>query len=494
MPKKQSRKPTPKPKASNSQSQGVLDSALTAFSIIEDKPFDLVGYSVTHLDPSAVKVGTRIRTDLGDLHGLSESIRREGQIEPIVVLELPSGELLLDAGLRRLRACQRLGVRVRAEVVKVGIRGDNKVQFNFRKLMREIRENADRKQFDALEEAEALRRSKELYERAYPQSQHGKHGAQHGKSPKMPKVPRFSTVASEAMGMSERKVYDLLAIAALPAAAKQSIEKAAPAERNKLIQSHVREARDAAKVEALKEKAVTAKQAVLGSKELPPAVVHVGDCADFMTGKHLYDLVLTDPPYERGRSEITHTARKSLNPKDFAWDKLDVGWVLKVEPLLVPGGQLLAFCPIEVVGDYEWICKVAGLEYRQCLLWKKTNPAPSHRPVYPYAVEAIVWAVKPGATPHFDRSVAGVGAEHSNVFSGPSMPGTSGDRVHPTQKPEWLISALLKIHAKAPMHVFDPFAGSGTTAVCARKLGMPSTSIERDSKFVEVAVARLGAV
>lgn len=480
-----------KAKASTSKPVVGIESALTAYSIIQEKPFELKGYRIDHVDPGAVKVGTRIRSDMGDLAGLAESIQREGQIEPVVILESPTGELTLDAGLRRMRACQRLGIRVRAEIVSVGEPSD-KIQFNFRKLMREIRENSDRKQFDALEEAEALRRSKELYERAYPQAQRGKHGAQHG-DPKLPKVPKFATLASSAMGMSERKVYDLLTIAALPKAAKTEIEKATPAERNKLIQAHVREARDAAKVVALKEQADEAKQSKLGGAELPPAVVHVGDCGDFMTGTKLYDLVLTDPPYERGRSEITHTARKSLNPKDFAWDKLDVGWVLKAAPLLVPGGQLLAFCPLEYVGDYEWICKVAGLEYRQCLLWKKTNPAPSHRPVYPYGVEAIVWAVQPGAPPHFDRSVANVGAEHSNVFTGASMPGSSGDRVHPTQKPEWLITALLKIHAKAPMHVFDPFAGSGTTAVCARKLGMPSTSVERDPKFVEVAVARLAS-
>jgi len=168
--------------------------------------------------------------------------------------------------------------------------------------------------------------------------------------------------------------------------------------------------------------------------------------------------------------------------------------VIKAAPLLVPGGQLLTFCPLEAIGEYEAACIAAGLEYRQALIWHKTNPAPSHRPVYPSGVEAIVWAVKPGATPSFDRACAAVGSANSNVFVGPSMPGVSSDRVHPTQKPTWLITALLKIHGVAGDHVFDPFAGVGTTAVCARQLGMASTSVELDEQHVAAALSRLALV
>jgi ParB family transcriptional regulator, chromosome partitioning protein len=52
-----------------------------------------------------IKVGKRIRKDMGDLDGLAESIRELGLLQPIVVF--PDGSLIL--GERRLRAVQLLG-------------------------------------------------------------------------------------------------------------------------------------------------------------------------------------------------------------------------------------------------------------------------------------------------------------------------------------------------------------------------------------------------
>ena len=42
---------------------------------------------------------------------------------------------------------------------------------------------------------------------------------------------------------------------------------------------------------------------------------------------------------------------------------------------------------------------------------------------------------------------------------------------HPTQKPEKLIAKLILASSREHDFVFDPFLGSGTTAVVARKLG-----------------------
>ena len=457
---------------------------------MEEKPFEPVGgYAIQLLNPDTVTIQRRLRKDMGDIDDLAESIKSEGQIEPIEVLEMPDGSHELEDGERRLRACRKLNILVRAEVIKIAKPQDT-IRFQFHKLMREIHATTKRKGFDVLEEAEALRRSKDLYERAYPQS---KQGAQ---TKDAPKVPRFTAVASESLNVSKTKVYDLLAVAALPAKRKAEIEKAPAGERNRMLQQVMRQARDEKKMQGLQERADAGRQGDIidPPKDRVPAVVHEGDCRDFMKGKDLYQVILTDPPYERGRKQITHTDRKTINPEDYTWDKLDTGWVIQAAPLLVKGGTLLAFCPVEYIGDYEIAFEAAGLEYRQALFWHKTNPAPTHRPVYPYGIEAIVWAVKPGGTPHFDRKVASVGASNSNLYAGPGLPGSAKDRVHPTQKPDWLITALLKVHAPPQAHVFDPFCGSGTTGVCARKLGMPSTLVDADPQWVKATTLRLDAV
>lgn len=62
---------------------------------------------------------------------------------------------------------------------------------------------------------------------------------------------------------------------------------------------------------------------------------------------------------------------------------------------------------------------------------------------------------------------------------------------HPTQKPEKLIAKLLLASSEPNDFVFDPFMGSGTTAVVATKLGRMFCGIEIDTDFCCWGVKRL---
>jgi site-specific DNA-methyltransferase (adenine-specific) len=64
---------------------------------------------------------------------------------------------------------------------------------------------------------------------------------------------------------------------------------------------------------------------------------------------------------------------------------------------------------------------------------------------------------------------------------------------HPTQKSEKLIAKLILASSNAGDMVFDPFAGSGTTAVTAKKLDRRFTAIEREGEYCAVAQKRLAA-
>lgn len=65
--------------------------------------------------------------------------------------------------------------------------------------------------------------------------------------------------------------------------------------------------------------------------------------------------------------------------------------------------------------------------------------------------------------------------------------------IHPTVKPLDLMITLLDIFApKNPNSIIlDPFAGSGTTLVAAKKLGIDFIGIEIESKYIEIAERRL---
>lgn len=62
---------------------------------------------------------------------------------------------------------------------------------------------------------------------------------------------------------------------------------------------------------------------------------------------------------------------------------------------------------------------------------------------------------------------------------------------HPTQKPEKLMAKLILASSDKGDLVFDPFGGSGTTAVTAKKLGRHFLSIEKNPSYCVWAGIRL---
>lgn len=61
------------------------------------------------------------------------------------------------------------------------------------------------------------------------------------------------------------------------------------------------------------------------------------------------------------------------------------------------------------------------------------------------------------------------------------------NRFHPTQKPLKLFEELIRIHSNEGDLVVDPFVGSGTTAVAAKKLKREYYCSDFDEKYVNKA-------
>jgi site-specific DNA-methyltransferase (adenine-specific) len=62
---------------------------------------------------------------------------------------------------------------------------------------------------------------------------------------------------------------------------------------------------------------------------------------------------------------------------------------------------------------------------------------------------------------------------------------------HPTQKPEKLLAKIILASSNPGDLVFDPFLGSGTTAVTAKKLGRNFSGVEIDELFCCLTAKRL---
>lgn len=73
--------------------------------------------------------------------------------------------------------------------------------------------------------------------------------------------------------------------------------------------------------------------------------------------------------------------------------------------------------------------------------------------------------------------------------------GNSPERTeHPAQYPEELIERIIKAGTNAGDLVLDPFMGSGTTAVVAKRLGRQYVGYETELDFINIAEKRLSNV
>ena len=76
------------------------------------------------------------------------------------------------------------------------------------------------------------------------------------------------------------------------------------------------------------------------------------------------------------------------------------------------------------------------------------------------------------------------------LWHGLCRDGEIGEHLHPTQKPLALMRWCLSFAPDAKT-ILDPFMGSGTTLVAAKREGRQATGIELEERYCEAAVKRL---
>jgi len=85
------------------------------------------------------------------------------------------------------------------------------------------------------------------------------------------------------------------------------------------------------------------------------------------------------------------------------------------------------------------------------------------------------------------------GADPGNVLSVPQTYNQHYGVAHTAAMPEGLASFFIKVASPASGIVIDPFAGSGTTTVMARRLGRYAGGIELHREFADEALRRIAS-
>src|SRR5699024_3000656 len=207
--------------------------------------------------------------------------------------------------------------------------------------------------------------------------------------------------------------------------------------------------------------------------------VYNADCLEGM--KRIPDnhvnITLTDIPY--GEVNRKSNGLRNLN-KEAADDfNIDMDELLR-EIYRVTEGQIVIFCGKEQFSEiYKFFANKKGTT--RSIMWQKTNPSPMNgQHVYLSGVEHAVW-FKPRGRKIFNAHCKNTVFTYSN----------GSRKIHPTQKNVDLFKELITDNSNEKEIVFDPFMGSGTTAVAAIDTGRNYLGFELDEEYHKLSEQRI---
>lgn len=242
-----------------------------------------------------------------------------------------------------------------------------------------------------------------------------------------------------------------------------------------------------------------------------------------------YDLVLTDPPYNIFKD---FGNKSDCLPFD-EFLKVTEERLIKLKQLLTPTGAIIWFGIHDYIGFIQVLMHKVGLHYRRMNIWHYENgfsrstkePATHYEPFLWYSNDKKRWTYNVdevrvpykstdrlrSPVTYYDKNgnkkvwqPSSKGAMRGDVWDFPTLAGKAfkDERTeHPSQKPENLITELIK--AFCPMSdgkftgkILDPFHGSGTLGVCCEKLNQMGnniqwTGIELEKRWCKVAQSRI---
>ena len=185
------------------------------------------------------------------------------------------------------------------------------------------------------------------------------------------------------------------------------------------------------------------------------------------------DLVLTDPPYGIGYKPQKHNSKTSWGNRNFC-----------ATDMLVGDTGNLDFNPIDINHQFS---------YADQIWWGANNYADG----LPRSRGWLVW-YKARGMEDTDFSHAELAWTNKNMpiklldylWQGAMKDGERERSQHPTQKPVRIMEWCLSFYPDA-VTILDPFLGSGTTLVAAKKLGRKAIGIEIEERYAAIAAKRL---
>ncbi len=196
------------------------------------------------------------------------------------------------------------------------------------------------------------------------------------------------------------------------------------------------------------------------------------------------DLIVTDPPYN-----LNYTGRGEI-AEQFDNDNLDdKSWSVWFNNKLNTFNRTLKDdTAIYIWIDWRHYPEVFKLtqhifDIKNCIVWNKNNfgMGQHYRFQHEFCIYAIKGKHKLRLFTKNESDVWNLKKDNVNLYR------------HPTQKPTSTMHKPIELSSDKESLVFDPFLGSGTTAVACEKLGRQWIGVEISEKYCEIAAKRINA-
>jgi site-specific DNA-methyltransferase (adenine-specific) len=206
------------------------------------------------------------------------------------------------------------------------------------------------------------------------------------------------------------------------------------------------------------------------------------------------DLIIADPPYgidynsNRSKDTEYRTKVKTVNGiKNDGCDNNDfLAEVLsEINRVLKPNSHVYWFTRWDRIMLQQPLIE-RHFKLKNALVWMKNNWSMGDLTgAYAGQYESILFAQKGRRT----LSEVDGKRRHTDILQFDRIPASK--LLHSHEKPEDLIEFLIRKSSNENEIVLDPFCGSGTTAVCAKRLNRKFMTFELERDFIEIANKRL---
>ncbi len=256
----------------------------------------------------------------------------------------------------------------------------------------------------------------------------------------------------------------------------------------------------------------TLRNSLVFSDKLKGIYLYHARCIDVMdaiaekypTG--CFDMIFADPPYFLSNGGITCQNGRMVSVNKGEWDKsqgidvdyeFNIEWLKRCQRLLKPNGTIWVSGTMHIIYSVGFAMQQLGFKMLNDIIWEKPNPPPNLACRYfTHSTETILWAAKSKDSKHcfnyHSMKIENNGKQMKSVWR--FNPPTAEEKEfgkHPTQKPIELLKRCIESSTNIGDFILDPFSGSSTTGVAAKKLERRFCGIESEMDFIDLSIKRL---